>query len=761
MKFCHLEEKEARKYKQTTLGSHWRRNKLSSTGTTMAPNLVPKFSEDQFFQARVTRFSSLKVIENIKKKLNENQMKLFRESCFGHFLEMHDIHFSGGIVHHLLMRQLKTQKTEEMWFGFDGKYARFGKTEFCLIAGLRFGEPPSNIESRRRFQCRRLRDECFNGEQSITSETLQDRFLESSTWSDEDTVKVALIYFLETVLLGKIRKTLVNNLYVELVDCLDIFNSYPWGSVSYEKTLTSLQNALKHRNYPSVNKKTNEKSHLQNASATYSLHGFPYAFQVWAFEVIPRLALKYAVKKGSFYPRILNWECTGAPQYNNLKDLFVFGRKNLVVHCHLRPTKVEIEQDYYKGIRFSQDGDFYTQIPLSDAETESAESESHSDGGKTSTHLSSDDEPEDIEAAQDNVFSHTSPTTSAPTAPSASLAYDTEEIVMKIGLLNSKIDAIRVDQQTMKDQQSDVIRMLVDLTRHVTTMKHSQAEPKTTNTVDESTKGVNGDFVNESNKSENHSDPYFNEDNEDMLIVSSSNRIDANTSVELLDLEHDLIRHRHPRNLSSSGTGEEEPVTKRARLSSNDKMRTSKLTIDDPCERAGHDKDHGGVGNYLILVENLDKDLTSVKLMEFVHEQVSISCQAFICPSLSSEIYTRCYIVLDSKMNFEKLCGFLENPDHIIVSSRGRPLVITEKTSVHDTLRASMETIVHHVFQDISWSENIGSTNYELKIVRSGTKEYMKASVLRDLFKEYSDYHKGLHKRLAFEEDKILQLYNA
>lgn len=96
------------------------------------------------------------------------------------------------------------------------------------------------------------------------------------------------------------------------------------------------------------------------------------------------------------------------------------------------------------------------------------------------------------------------------------------------------------------------------------------------------------------------------------------------------------------------------------------------MSVDDPCERTGHDKDYGGVGNYLMLVENLEKDLTPVRLMEFVHEQVSISCRAFIFPSLSSEIYTRGYILLDSITNFEKLRGFLDNPNHIIVSSRGR-----------------------------------------------------------------------------------------
>lgn len=169
-----------------------------------------------------------------------------------------------------------------------------------------------------------------------------------------------------------------------------------------------------------------------------------------------------------------------------------------------------------------------------------------------------------------------------------------DQIGVKISLLDSKIDAIRVDQQTMKDQQGDVIRMLVDLTKHVTAMKHSQVDyayivqhmfcvnllllkvfilifiqagPNTTNTVDESTRGVNGDFGNESRKSDNHSDLYVNED---LVVVSTSIPKDAikdgditgDTRVEMLpDSKHDLTRDRHTKNLSSSGTREEEPVS--------------------------------------------------------------------------------------------------------------------------------------------------------------------------------------------------------
>lgn len=49
---------------------------------------------------------------------------------------------------------------------------------------------------------------------------------------------------------------------------------------------------------------------------------------MWAFEVIPSLGLKFAVKRGSMHPRILNWECDIIDSYNNLKKA-VFDRENV------------------------------------------------------------------------------------------------------------------------------------------------------------------------------------------------------------------------------------------------------------------------------------------------------------------------------------------------------------------------------------------------------------------------------------------------
>ena len=55
----------------------------------------------------------------------------------------------------------------------------------------------------------------------------------------------------------------------------------------------------------------------------HALVGFPYAFQIWACEVIPLLGMKYASRIGRSFPRILNWTSIATPKYTEIQSLFV------------------------------------------------------------------------------------------------------------------------------------------------------------------------------------------------------------------------------------------------------------------------------------------------------------------------------------------------------------------------------------------------------------------------------------------------------
>ncbi|KAK0585140.1 hypothetical protein LWI29_023919 [Acer saccharum] len=64
-------------------------------------------------------------------------------SCFKQFTNFpQNSLFSATVVHGVLLREIRIEgATEnELFISFGGKKARFGRREFCLVTGLRFGE---------------------------------------------------------------------------------------------------------------------------------------------------------------------------------------------------------------------------------------------------------------------------------------------------------------------------------------------------------------------------------------------------------------------------------------------------------------------------------------------------------------------------------------------------------------------------------------------------------------------------------------------
>ena len=133
-------------------------------------------------------------------------------------------------------------------------------------------------------------------------------------------VKLALLYFLEHVLLWKEGKNLIDMQWVSLIDCLEVFNKYLWGRICYERTIYGLQQALENR----VSKYQGKKQQKVNiAHEAYSLVGFPYVFQVWVYETIPIIGMKYANHVAKSCPQILNWSATSTPRFTELQQIFL------------------------------------------------------------------------------------------------------------------------------------------------------------------------------------------------------------------------------------------------------------------------------------------------------------------------------------------------------------------------------------------------------------------------------------------------------
>ncbi|KAF3454015.1 hypothetical protein FNV43_RR04458 [Rhamnella rubrinervis] len=101
------------------------------------------FTDNEIYSAKVTIKSYLNsAVNTIKEKFSTAQLGMFKKTCFGHFLDMHELQFSGQAVNHMLWRQCICDDPNIMVFNFGGSGARFIIQEFCLISGLFCGPIP-------------------------------------------------------------------------------------------------------------------------------------------------------------------------------------------------------------------------------------------------------------------------------------------------------------------------------------------------------------------------------------------------------------------------------------------------------------------------------------------------------------------------------------------------------------------------------------------------------------------------------------------
>ncbi|MFS8026574.1 putative SAWADEE domain-containing protein [Helianthus anomalus] len=164
-----------------------------------------------------------------------------------------------------------------------------------------------------------------------------------------------------------------------------------------------------------------------------------------------------------------------------------------------------------------------------------------------------------------------------------------------------------------------------------------------------------------------------------------------------------------------------------------------------PVSDKGCEKETGNQ-HYLIL-ENLETDVCPLFLVDFIHEHTLITAQAYIIPHLLSETCARAAIVVDKKTELETIYKFLNNPNHIIVSSSGRPWVLAE-----DKVRTGSFSTNLHGFPPMSEK---GNMKKDLKVVKLGTEEYTKAKQQKDLYMLFRNYLNDVVQRLAMEEESI------
>lgn len=110
--------------------------------------------------------------------------------------------------------------------------------------------------------------------------------------------------------------------------------------------------------------------------------------------------------------------------------------------------------------------------------------------------------------------------------------------------------------------------------------------------------------------------------------------------------------------------------------------------------------------------------------------------------------------MVDCEEKLKEINRFLDNPTHLVVSSKGRPMVISERDMRQSMIKTSLGSLMYSS-QDIYQAKSMCQ---DLIIVHSGSEAYIKANQAKDLFLEFTSHQQRLYKKLASEERLFLQM---
>ncbi|KAK2664854.1 hypothetical protein Ddye_003428 [Dipteronia dyeriana] len=204
------------------------------TKMTSSMKELLKTVKGDWFKGKLTRHDHFEALARIDDALNRvpeefaiQDRRRFMSSCFGHFMSMHrELKFSGGVIHHLLLRELDHDwPTDEMWFLLGNHVVRFSKVEFNLITGLRFGVVPDismyvAVENS-------IHQRYFPAHDEVSLDDLRVALTHGEFQKAYDVLKLCLIYMLNWILIGVDKRVKIPFWQFRLVENLNAFDAFP------------------------------------------------------------------------------------------------------------------------------------------------------------------------------------------------------------------------------------------------------------------------------------------------------------------------------------------------------------------------------------------------------------------------------------------------------------------------------------------------------------------------------------------------------
>ncbi|CAH9122119.1 unnamed protein product [Cuscuta epithymum] len=269
----------------------------------------------------------------VKQKLEPHQVQLFRKTAFGPFLDARKMCCSGLLIHYLLGNLVEVENVANpfhLYFEIQDRVVHFSVLDFTTILGLNYHDTVPTIEQESSYRGSFwLKYFPTNSRVTRSDIKLLYQSLVKGMETDEDIIRLSLIYVLSHSFLSADPKIALNSSYLNLIDDIDAFNSYPWGRVIWSDMVSCFKNGA---------------NCLKLNEAHYNVYGCVVALQVWAFESFPALrevGLALLVDPDAF-PRVLRW--TSAKKNPNTLNCSIFSNPNFVFQP-ITPSTIELNHD--------------------------------------------------------------------------------------------------------------------------------------------------------------------------------------------------------------------------------------------------------------------------------------------------------------------------------------------------------------------------------------------------------------------------------
>ncbi|KAK3204519.1 hypothetical protein Dsin_018565, partial [Dipteronia sinensis] len=199
------------------------------------PHKTEVFVDKKIYHQLVLQLNGLPDIVKVLQKVRELQE--LRKTCFGHLLGIpKELTFSASVLHNLLLGQIHVPGVTRA-------------NELHILVGDR------------------IHVRYFENAEIIRLIDVWARFMARGFDQPKDGLKMAIVLIANNVLFGQDLRRKVTLWLFQMVEDLETFNSYPWGSYVYMMTIHYLRQGFRSTNAP--------LKHI----AHYNLYGFPWALE--------------------------------------------------------------------------------------------------------------------------------------------------------------------------------------------------------------------------------------------------------------------------------------------------------------------------------------------------------------------------------------------------------------------------------------------------------------------------------------------------